>query len=98
MKKKLLTIVGTLVVIAAGVGGALYYAYPVKVSLFAGLTRNYILSLFAPPGTTTTELNAAYKGFWRLRHRLLPRRHWGAPRPETGRATTERSLRSATRH
>jgi alcohol dehydrogenase (cytochrome c) len=66
MKKKLLTIVGVLVVIAAGVGGALYYAYPVQVSLFAGLTRNYILSLFAPPGTTTTELNAAYKGFGTL--------------------------------
>jgi alcohol dehydrogenase (cytochrome c) len=32
------------------------------VSLFAGLTRNYFLSWSAPPGTTTTELNAAYKG------------------------------------
>ena len=27
----------------------------------AALTRNYFISWFAPPGTTTTELNAAYK-------------------------------------
>src|SRR5207249_1684217 len=41
--------------------GALYYAYPIQVSIFGGLTRNYFLSWFAPPGTTTTELNANYK-------------------------------------
>ena len=35
--------------------------YPVQVSIFGALTRNYFLTLFAPPGTTTTELNAAYK-------------------------------------
>ena len=29
--------------------------------IIAALTRNYFISLSAPPGTTTTELNAAYK-------------------------------------
>ncbi|HEX4617472.1 MAG TPA: PQQ-binding-like beta-propeller repeat protein [Stellaceae bacterium] len=63
MEKKLPIIACALVVIGAAVTGALYYAYPVPVSTFAGLTRNYILSWSAPPGTTTTELNTAYKGF-----------------------------------
>jgi alcohol dehydrogenase (cytochrome c) len=65
MKKRSFVIVGALVVIGAvgaAAAGALYYAYPVQVSIFAALTRNYILSWFAPPGATTTELNAAYKG------------------------------------
>jgi alcohol dehydrogenase (cytochrome c) len=61
MIKKLLIIVGVLGVIGAAAGGALYYFYPVRVSIFAALTRNYILSWAAPPGTTTTESNAAYK-------------------------------------
>jgi alcohol dehydrogenase (cytochrome c) len=43
-------------------GGALYYAYPVQVSTLGGLSRNFVLTLFAPAGTTTTELNADYKG------------------------------------
>src|SRR5215831_15401350 len=62
MKKTLFIIVGALVVIGAAGAGALYYAYPVQVSIFGGLARNYILSWSAPPGTITTELNAAYKG------------------------------------
>ena len=62
MIKKLLIIAGALGVAGAAAGGALYYAYPVQVSTLAGLTRNYLLSWAAPPGTTTTELNAAYKG------------------------------------
>ena len=61
MKKKLFMIAVALGVIGAAAGGALYYFYPVQVSIFAGLTRNYFLSWSAPPGTTTTELNAAYK-------------------------------------
>jgi alcohol dehydrogenase (cytochrome c) len=61
MIKKLLIIVCVLGVIGAATGGALYYFYPVQVSIFAALTRNYFLSWFAPPGTTTTESNAAYK-------------------------------------
>jgi PQQ-dependent dehydrogenase (methanol/ethanol family) len=62
MKHKLLIIAGALVVMGAAAAGALYYAYPVQVSTVGGLTRNYILTLFAPPGTTTTEVNSAYKG------------------------------------
>ncbi|MFZ0848830.1 MAG: hypothetical protein WAO08_06465, partial [Hyphomicrobiaceae bacterium] len=61
MKKKLFLIAVALVVIGAATGGALYYAYPVRVSLFAAMTRNFILSWSAPRGTATTELNAAYK-------------------------------------
>jgi alcohol dehydrogenase (cytochrome c) len=62
MKKKLFLTAVALVVIGAATAGALYYAYPVRVSLFAAMTRNYVLSWSAPRGTTTTELNAAYKG------------------------------------
>ena len=61
MKAKLLTIVGALIVISTVTSGALYCAYPVKVSTLSGPTRNYLIFLFAPPGTITTELNAAYK-------------------------------------
>ena len=56
--KKLLMIVGALAVIGAATGGALYYAYPVQVSTLAGLRRNYVISLVAPAGSVTTELNA----------------------------------------
>jgi alcohol dehydrogenase (cytochrome c) len=59
--KKLLMILGGLAVIGAATGGGLYYAYPVQVSTLAGLTRNYVISLAAPAGSVTTELNAAYK-------------------------------------
>ena len=48
--------------VGAATAGALYYAYPVQVSTLAGLTRSYFLTLFAPPGTTTREMNAAYQG------------------------------------
>jgi alcohol dehydrogenase (cytochrome c) len=60
--KKLFMILGALAVIGAAVGGGLYYAYPVQVSTLAGLTRNYVISLVAPAGSVTTELNAVYKG------------------------------------
>jgi alcohol dehydrogenase (cytochrome c) len=62
MKNKLFIIAGALVVTGAAAAAALYYAYPIRVSIFVGLTRNYFLSWSAPPGTATTELNAAYKG------------------------------------
>ena len=42
-------------------GRVLYRAYPVQVTLFVALTRNYIRSWGAPPGATRTELNSAYK-------------------------------------
>ena len=61
MWRKLIIIAVVLGVIGAAAGGALYYVYPVQVSVFVGLTRSYFLTWFAPQGTTTTELNAAYK-------------------------------------
>ena len=61
--KKLFKILDVLAVIGAAVGGGLYYAYPVQVSTLAGLTRNYVISLAAPAGSVTTEMNAgAAKG------------------------------------
>src|SRR5690348_6389843 len=62
MKKKFFLIVGALVAIGAASAGALYWAFPVRVSIFAGLTRNYILSWSAPRGTATLESNPAYMG------------------------------------
>jgi glucose dehydrogenase len=62
MRYKLLIIVGALVVIGAAAAGALYSAYPVQMATYAGMTRNYFISLAAPAGTITTESNAAYKG------------------------------------
>ena len=50
--------------VAAGAAGtgALFRAYPVRMSLFVIMTRNYIRSWSAPEGVTTTELNPVYKG------------------------------------
>ena len=66
--KKFLMIVGALAVIGVATGGGLYYAYPVQVSTLAGLTRNYIISLVAPAGSITTEMNADYKGAEAVAH------------------------------
>ncbi len=62
MRYKLLIIAGALIVIGAAAAGALYSAYPVQMATYAGMTRNYFISLVAPAGTVTTELNAADKG------------------------------------
>ena len=67
MKHKLLILAGVLVVAGAAAGGALYYVYPVQISTVAGLTRNYFLTLSAPPGTTSTELNPAYQSIAAVR-------------------------------
>jgi hypothetical protein len=61
MKYKLVIIAGALGVAGAAVAGGLYLAYPVQVSTLGGMTRNYLVSWSAPPGTITTESNAAYK-------------------------------------
>ena len=58
---KLGIIAGALFVIGAVTAGALYAAYPVQLSTAVGLTRNYLITLSAPAGTITTELNPAYK-------------------------------------
>jgi alcohol dehydrogenase (cytochrome c) len=60
-KKKLLIVAGALVVVGAVIGGGLYLAFPVQVSTFAGLSRNFIITLRAPAGTVTTEANPAYQ-------------------------------------
>ena len=62
MRYKLLIIVGALIVIGAVAAGALYKAYPVQMATYAGMTRNYLISWSAPPGTVTVEPNAGYKG------------------------------------
>ena len=48
---------------AAGVGAglALYFTQQTRVELAAGVMHGEVLSLNAPPGTLTTEANAAYK-------------------------------------
>jgi alcohol dehydrogenase (cytochrome c) len=60
-KKKLLIIAAALVITGGVVGGGLYLAYPVQVSTFAGLSRNFFITLGAPAGTVTTETNPAYR-------------------------------------
>jgi len=64
MRRRLLIgVIVALAILAAGAtaGRILYRAYPVQMSLFAALTRNYIRSWGAPPGVTATEQNPAYK-------------------------------------
>ncbi len=51
MLKKLLLLAGAIIVVGGIAGGALYYFYPVPVSVTAGLVRNFVLSYSAPPGT-----------------------------------------------
>jgi len=60
MRHKFIVIAGALVVAGVAAALALYYAYPVQASTLAGLTRNYLISWSAPPGTATTELNPGY--------------------------------------
>jgi ABC-type sulfate transport system substrate-binding protein len=65
MRRSLLTAaLAALALLAAGAAAAraLYRAYPVQVSVFVALTRNYVRSWGAPPGATRTELNPAYQG------------------------------------
>ena len=55
-------IAAALVAAGAGAAAVLFRAYPVRMSLFVIMTRNYIRSWSAPEGATTTELNPAYTG------------------------------------
>jgi alcohol dehydrogenase (cytochrome c) len=59
--KSVLIVAGALVVTSALAGGGLYLAYPVQVTTLAAMGHNYLISWSAPPGTTTTEINAVYK-------------------------------------
>jgi alcohol dehydrogenase (cytochrome c) len=65
MKRRVGIIVTALVALAAAAvvaGAAIFFAYPVQVSLLAGVARSYLLTLNAPPGTVTIEENAAFTG------------------------------------
>jgi outer membrane protein assembly factor BamB len=61
LKTKLLTLIGALVVIGVVIGGGLYYAFPVQISIMGALSRNFLITWSAPSGTATTESNANYK-------------------------------------
>jgi alcohol dehydrogenase (cytochrome c) len=58
---RLLIEAAAVIVIGAAVGAALYRFYPVQVTTVAGLGRDYLLSLNAPPGRITTEANPTYQ-------------------------------------
>jgi alcohol dehydrogenase (cytochrome c) len=64
MTRREIIVLAIVAVAAAGVGAgvALYFAYPNQVSIVGGETRSLLMSLNAPPGSLTTEENAAYKG------------------------------------
>jgi alcohol dehydrogenase (cytochrome c) len=64
MTRREIIVLAIVAVAAAGVGAgvALYFVYPNQVSIVGGETRSLLMSLNAPPGSLTTEENAAYKG------------------------------------
>ena len=62
MKTRLLIAALVAAALVAATGGVLYRAYPVQVSIFVATVHNLLRSWSAPKGTTTTELNPAYKG------------------------------------
>jgi alcohol dehydrogenase (cytochrome c) len=60
--RRIWTLIGALVLLGIVVGGGLYLAFPVQMGTVAGLCRSYLLSINAPAGAVTTELNPAYHG------------------------------------
>ena len=60
-KKKLLIILGALFVAGAAIAGVLYLAFPVQMTTYGGMARNYLMTLGAPAGTVNTETNPAYQ-------------------------------------
>lgn len=89
VRAKLLSLIGALVVIGAVIAGGLYYAFPVQISIMGALSRNYLITFFAPGGTATTNRTQITKVPDLSPRRLQAKRR--RPRRETGRATTERS-------
>ena len=64
MTKILLTVAGVafaLFLAGVGAGVALYHLFPHEVIKYTSIGRSYIHSWTAPAGTTTTEVNPAYK-------------------------------------
>ena len=64
MTKLLLTVAGVAFAVflaGVGVGIAFYHLFPHEVIKYTSIGRSYIHSWTAPAGTTTTEVNPAYK-------------------------------------
>jgi alcohol dehydrogenase (cytochrome c) len=59
--RRRLVIAGLIAAALAVAAGGVAYRYPVRIGLFVATARNTLRSLWAPKGTTTTELNPAYK-------------------------------------
>jgi alcohol dehydrogenase (cytochrome c) len=60
--KKLLILATVVFVVGVATAATLYYLYPVQMAQYAGMARNLYLTLSAPHGTVTTELNGASQG------------------------------------
>jgi len=97
MMRKLLVIAGILGIVGVAVVGALYATYPVQFVIFGALIRNYFLTWSAPPGATTTELNAAYKALPVAPSPLAGSALPGSAAAGDWPAITEHSLRSVSR-
>ena len=59
--KRLLMILGVLVLAGGIGGGVLYHLYPAQVSRYVALSRNAVLSWNAPAGSLTTEVNPDFR-------------------------------------
>src|SRR4029450_5164302 len=99
--KRLLIVVGALVVIGAVIGGGLYLAFPVPMTTYGGMGLNFLRSLSAPAGTLALATNPAYKGplppYPLPPPRLSPMWDGRTRRPGTGQATTGPRSRSGSR-
>jgi alcohol dehydrogenase (cytochrome c) len=54
--------IAALIVAVLVAAGGFVYRHPVRFGLYISYARNALLTWSAPKGTTTTELNPAYKG------------------------------------
>ena len=88
--KRILIIIGAVIVIGAAFAGALYYAFPVPMTTYGGMGLNFLKTLSTPPGTVTVETNPAYNAAAAARAVTGSQRtrHGRMRRPATGRATT----------
>src|SRR5215472_5404362 len=61
MRHWVIYVLVAIVAAAVGAGAVFFFAHPTRVEVAVGETRSELLSLRAPPGTLTTEANAAHK-------------------------------------
>jgi alcohol dehydrogenase (cytochrome c) len=59
--KRRLAIAALIVAVLVAAGGFVY-SHPVRFGLYIAYARNALLTWSAPKGSTTTELNPAYRG------------------------------------